>query len=76
MRRKKFLLVYALGMAGLLPATAQLPEVSTADAPKWYYIQVEGSDDGRAGRVFTLLDNSNVGGEKMYTSLDIDKLGR
>ena len=76
MRRKKFLFVYALGMAGFLPAMAQLPDVSTADAPKWYYIQVEGSDDGRAGRVFTLLDDSKVAGEKMYTSLVLDELGK
>ncbi|MCC8144984.1 MAG: hypothetical protein LIO93_00800 [Bacteroidales bacterium] len=36
--------------------SAQLPEISTSASPKWYYIQVTGSDD-RQGRVFTAEDD-------------------
>lgn len=52
MRKKRLILLVALGFTASMQLAAQLPEVSTADNPKWYYIQVLGSDT-RVGRVFT-----------------------
>ena len=49
---------------------AQLPEVSTAENPKWYYIQVLGSDT-RVGRVFT-AEGSKVYGREISASIDPD----
>lgn len=43
-------------------AQSALPNISTADNPAWYYIQVKGSDSERSGRVFTALDDGQVGG--------------
>lgn len=44
MRKKRLILLVALGFTASMQLAAQLPEVSTADNPKWYYIQVLGSD--------------------------------
>ncbi len=57
------------------PAIAQLPDIGTADAPKWYYIQVVG-DESRADRVFTLSENSKVDGLPLSLSTDISEISR
>ncbi|MDR1436659.1 MAG: RICIN domain-containing protein [Candidatus Symbiothrix sp.] len=43
---------------------AQTPLVGTEDDPVWYYIQVQGDNDGRADRVFT-ADGTQVFGRAM-----------
>lgn len=51
-------------------AFAQLPEVSTASDPIWYYIQVLGIDDDREGRVFT-VEGTTVSGRKIVNSTNL-----
>lgn len=75
MRYKKLILLGALGVAGFIPAFAQLPEIGTAESPKWYYIQVLGTDE-RAGLVFTLEDGGKVKGRAMSTSTDLDEVSK
>lgn len=75
MTKKQVILLCALGLAGMLPAVAQLPQTSTDEAPKWYFIQVQG-DDSRADRVFTVGTNNKVTGQAMSTSLDLNEVGR
>lgn len=76
MRKNSLFSLLALGVASLLPAAAQLPDVSTAQQPKWYFIQVLGSDT-RVDRVFTLeADDYKVAGEAMTTSVSDDVVGR
>ena len=70
MRKKRLILLVALGFTASMQLAAQLPEVSTADNPKWYYIQVLGSDT-RVGRVFT-AEGSKVYGREISASIDPD----
>ncbi|MDH8702689.1 hypothetical protein M2138_002057 [Dysgonomonadaceae bacterium PH5-43] len=51
---------------------AQLPEISTADNPIWYYIQVIGESD-RAELVFT-AESGKVCGRSMIVSTDESKI--
>jgi hypothetical protein len=57
---------------------AQLPDVSTAADPVWYYIQVaDNESEDRRGRVFTVLDNdSKVYGRSKTTSTDEAEIGK
>lgn len=73
--KKHAILLCALSLAGYLPAIAQLPDVSTEAAPKWYYVQVLG-DDSRSGLVFTVTDANKVKGQALSTSLDLNEVGR
>lgn len=68
MRKKRLIFLVALGLTASMQLAAQLPEVSTADSPKWYYIQVLGSDT-RVGRVFT-AEGTKVYGREISTSID------
>lgn len=70
MRKKRLILLVALGFTASMQLAAQLPEVSTAENPKWYYIQVLGSDT-RVGRVFT-AEGSKVYGREISASIDPD----
>jgi hypothetical protein len=59
----------------LAEVAAQLPQVSTASQPEWYYIQVQGESDGRTDRVFT-VEGTSVFGRTMVVepaSPDLDK---
>lgn len=57
------------------PVLAQLPDESTADDPRWYYIRVNTTDESRAGRVFTYTPGSdNVMGRPMTVSTDMDEV--
>ncbi|MDR0427658.1 MAG: RICIN domain-containing protein [Dysgonamonadaceae bacterium] len=50
---------------------AQLPEVSTSENPKWYFIQVVGEGSSREGRVWTVEGNETetaLYGRPMETS--------
>jgi hypothetical protein len=58
----------------LAEAAGQLPQVSTASQPEWYYIQVQGGND-RANLVFT-AEGTSVFGRTMIVeavSPDVDK---
>lgn len=69
MRNKRFILAAAVALSCFGTSTAQrLPETSTADSPKWYYIQVVG-DAARADLVFT-AEGSKVAGRAVITTLD------
>lgn len=68
MCKKRLILLVALGLSASMQLSAQRPEVSTEDNPKWYYIQVVGSDT-RVGRVFT-VEGTKVYGREMTTSID------
>lgn len=70
MRKKRLILLVALGFTASMQLAAQLPEVSTANNPKWYYIQVLGSDT-RVGRVFT-AEGSKVYGREISASIAPD----
>lgn len=60
--------------AGVLPVRAQLPEVGTAENPKWYYIQVLG-EDARKDRVFTATEGTaTVYGQPIIVSSDMDEV--
>lgn len=54
---------------------AHLPEVSTEQAPLWYYIQIVGEED-RANRVYTSADGIHVTGQPMIISDDDNELGK
>lgn len=54
---------------------ARLPEVSTANNPKWYYIQLIGEED-RADRMYTLIDDKHVYGRYRINSTDDAELGK
>ncbi|MCC8146608.1 MAG: hypothetical protein LIO93_09270 [Bacteroidales bacterium] len=56
---KKFFLLALSVILACGYVQAQLPEVSTADAPIWYFIQVKGGDTDRANRVFTAETDAN-----------------
>jgi hypothetical protein len=60
-------------------AVAQLPDVSTAADPVWYYIEVQAVDvtDERTGRVFTAIDgDSKVYGRAKTASTNEAELGK
>jgi hypothetical protein len=66
---KNTFLLLCLAVFGIFSQNimAQLPDVSTAANPVWYYIQVQGDPDGRADRVFT-ADGTNVMGRAIVVS--------
>ncbi|MDL2223941.1 hypothetical protein LJB92_01350 [Bacteroidales bacterium OttesenSCG-928-M06] len=74
--RKYFILTLNVLLASIFSEVfAQLPEVSTAEAPKWYYIQEMTTQDSPDERVFTNINNQMYGTLK-YPSLsytDINK---
>ena len=49
---------------------AQLPEVSTAFDPIWYYLQVKGTDGERMNRVFTAENDNDVYGKPIANAPD------
>jgi hypothetical protein len=76
--KKTAIFFFAVAAAAVFSqkAAAQLPDVSTAENPVWYYIEVQGEPD-RAGRIFTLLDgDSVVYGRSKTASTDEAELGR
>lgn len=56
MKHKELLLLLCIAILFPLKALAQLPEVSTAENPVWYFIQVVGADSNRENRVFVAKD--------------------
>jgi uncharacterized protein (DUF736 family) len=77
--KKVAMLFFAVAGAFFQKAAAQLPDVSTADNPVWYYVQVQGESD-RTGLVFTAVDavegDSKVYGRSKTTSTDEAELGK
>lgn len=72
--RKKLILFGTFGLLAL-PLAAQLPDVSTSDSPKWYYIRVVG-DAARANRVFTVNDANRVTGQARSSSTDMEEVAK
>jgi hypothetical protein len=69
MQMKKILVFTAIVFFAL-KTTAQLPEISTASDPIWYYLQVMGTDSERMNRVFTAENGSDVYGKPMADAPD------
>ncbi len=65
--RLKFYLFLSLLLIAIVPIWGQLPEVSTAENPQWYYLQVEGSGSNREGLAFTVT-GSFITGDAINTS--------
>lgn len=61
MKNKLLLLMVIVSTIFFQEAIAQLPQTSTADNPKWYYIQVVGSGSSRENRVFNVKETNVIG---------------
>ena len=69
MKNKLLLLMVVASLFFQQNLTAQLPKVSTADNPIWYYIQVVGTDADRYNRVF-VAKTDGIYGEALNKSSD------
>lgn len=68
MKNKLLLLFVIAAVFFQQKAVAQLPEVSTADNPAWYFIQVVGEGNSREDRVFDVQGNYVYGATLNKTS--------
>ena len=68
--KNKLLLIIVIAMVIFQQkAIAQLPEISTADKPSWYYIQVVGNGSSREDRVFS-AENGYLYGKTLSKTSD------